>query len=96
MILHFRFQLPYFFIEDVFIAGWIGERCAVPKHHLPGFTMFRPNKPIRKFDKDADLLVHYVDKVPILLNSFGSNLPTDKTLYPGGIQTRVVSFLGRL
>ena len=43
-----QFQLPYFFIEDVFIGGWVADRCSVPKHHETGFTMFRPNKPVNR------------------------------------------------
>ncbi len=58
----FLFQLPYFFIEDVFIGGWMADRCSLPKHHLEGFTMFRPNKPIQNVDKNSDILFHYVDK----------------------------------
>lgn len=53
--------MPYFFIEDVFIGGWMADRCSLPKHHLDGFTMFRPNKPIGEVDKNSDILIHYVD-----------------------------------
>ena len=38
----FHFQeslnLPYFFIEDVYMGGWTADRCMVPKKQLEGFS----------------------------------------------------------
>ena len=54
------FQLPYFFIEDVFVSGWIADRCLVPKQHLPGFEVSGTKKPIDEIDKTSHFMFHYV------------------------------------
>ena len=54
------FQLPYFFIEDVFVSGWIADRCLVPKQHLDGFQVSGTKQPIAEIDKNSQLMFHYV------------------------------------
>jgi hypothetical protein len=31
-------NLPYFFIEDVYMGGFVADRCLMPKKELPGFS----------------------------------------------------------
>jgi len=52
--------LPYFFIEDVFIGGFVAERCQVTRWYLPGYSPLGPEKP-EEVSTDVDLLMHYVD-----------------------------------
>jgi hypothetical protein len=28
------FQMPYYFIEDLFIGGWMADRCNVPRFNV--------------------------------------------------------------
>jgi hypothetical protein len=52
------FHMPYFFIEDVHIGGFLADRCLLGKIHLQGFSPFGKDGQI---DASKDLLIHYVD-----------------------------------
>ena len=54
------FNLPYFFIEDVFIGGFAADRCYLPKQNLTGYSPIgKPEGDEAYFDDD--LVIHYVD-----------------------------------
>ena len=56
-------QLPYYFIEDLFIGGWMADRCMVPKVDIkPGFNML-PHliRPVEDVNATYDKVFHYVD-----------------------------------
>ena len=70
LLIELILQLPYFFIEDVFVGGFVADRCALAKHHLQGFKMFKPNKPI----KDVDMVTWKTSAfVGTKLKLFGEN-----------------------
>jgi len=52
------FHLPYFFIEDVHIGGFLAERCLLRKVHLEGYSPFGKEG---RVDVSKDLLIHYVN-----------------------------------
>ena len=52
--------LPYFFIEDVFIGGFVAERCLVSRNYIPGYSPLGPEKP-EAVKPNEDVLLHYVD-----------------------------------
>ena len=52
-------NLPYFFIEDVYMGGFVADRCLVPKKEPPGFSPGR--KEVAEVKADFDLLIHYMD-----------------------------------
>ena len=52
-------NVPYFFIEDVFIGGFVAERCNAERKNLPGYSPLGKVSDESSFDKD--LLIHYVD-----------------------------------
>jgi len=57
------FQLPYYFIEDLFIGGWMADRCNVPKVDIKaGFNML-PHlvRPATEVNATYDKVFHYVD-----------------------------------
>jgi hypothetical protein len=55
--------LPYYFIEDLFIGGWMADRCLLPKLDIKeGFNML-PHLvgPPKNIKWDYDKIIHYVD-----------------------------------
>ena len=52
--------LPYFFIEDVFISGFVAERCILTRMYIPGHSPLGPEDP-EEVKPEEDLLLHYVD-----------------------------------
>jgi hypothetical protein len=55
--------LPYYFIEDLFIGGWMADRCNVPKVDIkPGFNML-PHlvRPAEEVNATYDKVFHYID-----------------------------------
>ena len=51
-------NVPYFYIEDVFMGGFVADRCLVPRQHNPGFT---PDPKLStKVDPKFDVLIHYM------------------------------------
>ncbi len=52
-------RLPYFFIEDVFMAGFVADRCNIRKKHYPGFVPGR--KEALEINPAEDILIHYMD-----------------------------------
>jgi hypothetical protein len=52
-------RLPYFFIEDVFVGGFLAERCNAFRVDLPGY--YPGGKEADNATFDADVLIHYVD-----------------------------------
>ena len=51
-------KVPYFFIEDVFMGGFVADRCLVPKKEPEGFNPGR--KEVDQVDPKKDLLIHYM------------------------------------
>ena len=48
-------NLPYFFLEDVFLTGFAAENCRIPRYHCTGFQLELKNI---KYVKESDVLVH--------------------------------------
>jgi hypothetical protein len=59
----YNFQLPYFFIEDPFIGGWMADRCNVPRVDIKaGFNMLlHLVRPAREVNATYDKVFHYVN-----------------------------------
>ena len=53
------FNIPYFFIEDVFIGGFAADRCYLNKKDLRGYSPL--GKETEEAGYDKDLLIHYVN-----------------------------------
>jgi hypothetical protein len=56
-------QLPYYFIEDLFIGGWMADRCFLPKVDIKeGFNMLPHHLPDPdKANATVDKVFHYID-----------------------------------
>ncbi len=52
-------NLPYFFIEDVYMGGFVADRCMVPKKRFEGHSPGR--KKYTEVKANFDLLIHYMD-----------------------------------
>jgi len=50
-------KIPYFFIEDVFMGGFVADRCMVPKKYMSGYSV--GGREMDDIDPDTDLLIHY-------------------------------------
>ncbi len=62
VFLFFNLQLPYYFIEDLFIGGWMADRCKLPKLDIKdGLHMIPPIKPAKKVVWNVDKIFHYAD-----------------------------------
>ena len=48
-------NLPYFFLEDVFVTGFAAENCRIPRYHCTGFQVELENL---NDVKETDVLVH--------------------------------------
>jgi len=53
------FSLPYFFIEDVYIGGFLADRCKIKKIEITGYNPLGKEESAITFKED--LLIHYVD-----------------------------------
>ena len=47
-------KLPYFFIEDVFITGFVADRCLVPKKHVDALRLQINNDTFTADDEKLD------------------------------------------
>jgi len=56
-------QLPYYIIEDLFIGGWMADRCFVPKVDIkPGLNMMPwLIRTAENGSATADMIYHYVE-----------------------------------
>jgi hypothetical protein len=74
--------LPYYFIEDLFIGGWMADRCLLPKVDIKeGFNML-PHLvgPPENVKWNYDKIFHYIDsnfKIKVhhfLMKSLANNI----------------------
>ena len=47
------------FLQDVHVTGFAAEACRIRRLHNPGFQPYNNGK--KTFDKNKDILRHYVD-----------------------------------
>ena len=52
-------KTPFFFLEDVFMGGFVAERCLVPRRNMNGFNPMR--KDPQSVNPNWDLLMHYMN-----------------------------------
>lgn len=52
-------NLPYYFIEDAFMGGFVADRCLIPQRRLDSFNPGR--KEVKDADPKKDMTIHYMD-----------------------------------